>query len=97
MFYYSPQMLLDVGSEWVILGHSERRNIFNEDDKVSLSYQKPWSSLSQLICDKVVYALSAGVKVIFCIGEQLSDREAGQTEEVVSRQLGALARKKYLQ
>jgi len=75
----SPQMLLDVGADWVILGHSERRNVFGEDDK--------------LIADKVGYALESGLGVIACIGEKLEEREAGRTEEVVFQQLSAIAAK----
>lgn len=70
-------MLKDVGATWVILGHSERRQIFNETD--------------ELIAQKVVHALEQGLKVIACIGETLQEREAGQTEAVVFRQTKALA------
>lgn len=75
----SPQMLLDVGADWVILGHSERRNVFGEDD--------------QLIADKVAFALESGLGVIACIGEKLEEREAGRTEEVVFQQTAAIAAK----
>ena len=73
----SPQMILDVGGDWVILGHSERRNIFGENDN--------------LVAEKVQFALSSHVKVIACVGELLPEREAGKTEEVVSRQIAAIA------
>lgn len=73
----SPQMLTDVGAGWVILGHSERRNVFGEKD--------------ELIGEKVGFALASGLKVVACIGELLSEREAGKTEEVVARQLSAIA------
>ncbi|XP_019852131.1 PREDICTED: triosephosphate isomerase-like [Amphimedon queenslandica] len=73
----SPQMLTDVGIHWVILGHSERRNVFGETD--------------ELISTKVGYALSSGLSVIACIGEKLEERESGQTESVVSQQLRAIA------
>jgi len=73
----SPAMLKDVGATWVILGHSERRQIFGETD--------------ELIAQKVVHALEAGLKVIACIGETLQEREAGQTEAVVFRQMKAFA------
>ncbi|XP_077998350.1 triosephosphate isomerase-like [Glandiceps talaboti] len=73
----SPAMLKDMGIGWVILGHSERRNVFGEGD--------------QLIAEKVAHALSAGVKVIACVGEKLEEREAGKTEEVVFRQTKAIA------
>jgi len=73
----SPALLKDVGATWVILGHSERRQIFGETD--------------ELVAEKVVHALAEGLKVIACIGETLQEREAGQTEAVVFRQTKALA------
>lgn len=75
----SPVMLLDNGIPWVILGHSERRNVFGETD--------------ELVADKVAHALEAGLKIIACIGEKLEEREAGKTEEVVFRQTKAIADK----
>jgi len=73
----SPAMIKDCGCEWVILGHSERRNIFGETD--------------QLIGEKVGFALQSGLSVIPCIGELLEEREAGKTTEVCFRQLKAIA------
>ena len=70
-------MLKDVGADWVIIGHSERRQIFGESD--------------ELIAEKVAFALAEGLKVIACIGETLQEREAGQTEAVVYRQTKAIA------
>lgn len=75
----SPQMLIDVGADWVILGHSERRNVFGEND--------------QLIAEKVAFALESGLGVIACIGEKLEEREAGKTEEVVFEQTKIIAAK----
>ncbi|XP_033228672.1 triosephosphate isomerase [Belonocnema kinseyi] len=75
----SPAMLLDNGIPWVILGHSERRNVFGETDT--------------LIAEKVAHALAAGIKVIACIGEKLEEREAGKTEEVIFLQIKAIADK----
>jgi len=72
----SPAMIKDLGCEWVILGHSERRNIFGESD--------------QLISEKIGFALAEGLKVIPCFGEQLSERESGRTKEVVFAQLAAM-------
>lgn len=72
----SPAMLKDIGIEWVILGHSERRHIFCESD--------------ELIADKVKHALENGLKVIACVGETLDEREGGKTEEVVFRQTQAI-------
>ncbi|KAI7687119.1 Triosephosphate isomerase [Sarcoptes scabiei] len=68
----SPAMIKDVGAQWVILGHSERRNVFGESD--------------QLIGEKIEHALGEGLNVIACIGELLSERESGKTTEVVFRQ-----------
>lgn len=73
----SPAMIKDVGCEWVILGHSERRHVFGESD--------------QLIGEKVAHALSAGLKVVACIGELLEERDAGKTAEVVFKQTKAIA------
>jgi triosephosphate isomerase len=66
-------MLEDLGCRYVILGHSERRHILGETD--------------ELINKKVSAALKKGLKVLFCVGELLSDREAGRTEAVLDRQM----------
>ncbi|HKM42895.1 MAG TPA: triose-phosphate isomerase [Limnochordia bacterium] len=68
----SASMLEDVGCEYVILGHSERREIFKEDD--------------ELINKKVLKALDVGLKPILCVGETLTQRQAGETEDVVVSQ-----------
>ncbi|MCK9525474.1 MAG: triose-phosphate isomerase [Limnochordia bacterium] len=68
----SASMLEDVGCEYVILGHSERREIFKEND--------------ELINKKVLKALDAGLKPILCVGETLAQRKAGETEDVVVTQ-----------
>jgi len=75
----STAMIKDIGVSWVILGHSERRNVFGESDA--------------LIGEKVAHALAEGLSVIPCIGEKLEEREAGKTEEVVFSQLKAIADK----
>ena len=68
----SPLMLADL-CEFVIIGHSERRQYFNETGEV--------------VNKKIVAALQVGLKPILCIGERLEENEAGKTEEVVTEQL----------
>ncbi len=72
----SAGMLKDIVCEYVILGHSERRSIYGEDDA--------------LVAEKVIAANAAGLKPIFCVGELLEERESDQTEAVVARQLDVL-------
>jgi len=69
----SADMLKSVGCEYVILGHSERRVIFNESD--------------ELVNKKIKSALAKGLKPIFCVGELLEQREKGETMKVVSSQI----------
>ena len=72
----SASMLKDVGCEYVIVGHSERRLIYRESD--------------QLVARKFAAAQSKSLVPILCLGEQLAEREADRTNEVVSRQLDAV-------
>lgn len=69
----SAAMLKSVGCEYVILGHSERRTIFNESDGT--------------INKKIKKALEQGLKPIFCIGETLEEREKEITKDVIKRQV----------
>ncbi len=69
----SPQMLLDVGCTWTIVGHSERRQYFKESDA--------------FLNEKVKFALAAGLKVMFCVGESLEEREGGRMNDVLRRQV----------
>lgn len=66
-------MLMDVGCQWVILGHSERRHVLGETD--------------ELINRKVRAALAKGLGVILCVGELIEERDADQTEAVLDRQM----------
>jgi triosephosphate isomerase len=72
----SAAMLLDFGSRYVIVGHSERRTLHGESD--------------ESVARKTVRALEAGLTPIVCVGETLQEREAGQTEAVVCRQLNTV-------
>jgi triosephosphate isomerase len=72
----SAAMLHDFGCRYAIVGHSERRAYHAEAD--------------QLVADKAKAALGRGVTPIVCVGETLEQREAGQTEAVVKRQLSAV-------
>ena len=69
----SASMLKSIGVKTVILGHSERREYFNETD--------------ELLAKKVDAALAKGMRVIFCFGEELADRKAGNEEAVVGSQI----------
>jgi triosephosphate isomerase len=69
----SPIMLKDIGVEYVICGHSERRNIFGETDEI--------------INKKVKKVTENGMRPILCVGEKLEEREKGQTFEVVENQI----------
>jgi triosephosphate isomerase len=72
----SAAMLKDVGCEYVIVGHSERRLLYREGD--------------QLVARKVAAASARALIPILCVGEQLADREANRTQEVIGRQLDAV-------
>ncbi len=70
----SGPMIRGVGAEWVIVGHSERRQFFHETDATVL--------------DRTRTALECGLKPIICVGEMLAERETGQTEAVLAEQFG---------
>jgi triosephosphate isomerase len=72
----SAAMLKDFGCRYVIVGHSERRQYHSETDAV--------------VAEKTQQALAAGITPIVCVGETLAEREAGQTENIVKRQLAAV-------
>ena len=69
----SPLMLKEMGVDYVIIGHSERRKYFGETD--------------EQINKKISKALAAGLKVIFCIGETEAERSSGKKNEVLERQI----------
>ena len=72
----SSTMLLDIGVQHVILGHSERRAYFGETD--------------ELLKEKVQAALKAGLQIIFCFGEELDDRKSETHFDVVKKQLSTV-------
>ena len=72
----SGSMLVDMGCQYVLVGHSERRAVYGESDAdVALRFKA---------------ALDSGLEPVLCVGETLEEREAGQTEAVVARQLDAV-------
>jgi triosephosphate isomerase len=71
----SAPMLQELGVDGVILGHSERRQYFNESDDA--------------LARKVLVALDAGLEPILCVGESLTQRESGETEALLTRQVAA--------
>jgi triosephosphate isomerase len=66
-------MLQDYGCEFVIVGHSERRNLYHESDRI--------------VAEKFVKVSESGLIPILCLGEQFQERESGTTDEVIARQL----------
>ena len=69
-------MVADVGAQWTLVGHSERRQYHAES--------------SELVARKFAAARAAGLTPILCLGETLAQREAGETEAVIARQLQAV-------
>lgn len=69
----SAAMLTSVGCKWVLIGHSERRHVFGDDDAV--------------VAKKLRAALNAGLKPVLCVGEKLEERKSGETFRVCGRQL----------
>lgn len=72
----SAEMLVDAGCHYVLVGHSERRTLFAEDNKQ--------------VADKFCRAVDAGLRPLLCVGETLAEREAGNTEQVINAQLEAV-------
>merc|ERR1719265_3024857 len=72
----SVGMITDAGLNWTLVGHSERRTLFGDTDKD--------------VGEKVKLGLEAGLNVMVCIGEQLSDRQAGKTQDVCTTQMMAI-------
>lgn len=89
----SPPMLVAVGCEYVILGHSETRGRFGVDDADLDASVLPYFSETEATLNRKLRAvLPHGLKPILCVGETLAERDAGQTEQVIRAQLeGALA------
>jgi len=71
----APEMLLDAGCRYALAGHSERRHVLGEDDA--------------MVGRKTAFGLAAGLSMILCVGEKVEERQAGQLEAVLARQLTA--------
>ncbi len=69
----SAKMIKSAGAKWVIVGHSERRRYFQEDEKI--------------VNKKIRIALNSKLKVIFCVGETLEEREENLTKDIVGNQV----------
>jgi len=72
----SAAMLADVGAQWTLVGHSERRRYHGESD--------------EQVARKFAAARAAGLTPVLCVGETLAQRQAGETEAVIARQLQAV-------
>ena len=75
----AASMLLDFGCRFVLVGHSERRTLCGESDSD--------------VAERFATALAAGLTPVLCVGETLEEREAGETEAVVARQIDAVLEK----
>jgi triosephosphate isomerase len=72
----APSMLVDMGCKYVLVGHSERRAIYGEDNAA--------------VAAKYVAAQKVGLTPVLCVGETLEERQAGQTESIIDQQLNAV-------
>lgn len=72
----SPAVLREIGCQWALVGHSERRHVYREEDPLILS--------------RLAAALEEGLSVILCVGEVLQERKSGKTFQRVETQLGIL-------
>jgi triosephosphate isomerase len=75
----SADMLLDFGCRYVLVGHSERRTLYGESDED--------------VAERFVAAMKAGLEPVLCVGETLEERQGGETEAVVERQLDAVLKR----
>lgn len=71
----SPHMVKDCGCRYILIGHSERRHVFGETDKD--------------VNKKILAAFEAGLEPVLCIGELLNERESGETDKVLERQINS--------
>ena len=83
----SPQMLLDAGCKWVIIGHSETRGRFGTVDEELGKVLSYFGEYDVTVNMKAKFAFASGLGPIIACGELLSEREAGKTDEVISAQM----------
>jgi triosephosphate isomerase len=75
----SAEQLADIGANWTLVGHSERRTLFGETNAVTL--------------EKLSKVMKSSIGVVFCVGETLQQRESGETNNVLKEQLTGVTRK----
>lgn len=86
----SPPMLLSCGCEYVIIGHSERRGRFGSpDEDFTEELREIFGDNDATVNKKIIAACEAGLKPIVCVGELLAERQAGNTDDIVTSQVRA--------
>lgn len=85
----SPQMLIDAGCQWVIIGHSETRGRFGTVDEELGQVLSYFGESDATVNMKAKYAFACGLNTIIACGELLSEREAGKTDDVIAAQMRA--------
>lgn len=84
----SPQMLLDAGCKYAIIGHSETRGRFGKvEDDMTPALLTHFGETDESVNKKIHAALAAGLKPIMCCGETIDERKAGKTDEVIKVQV----------
>jgi len=83
----SPQMLLDAGCAYAIIGHSETRGRFGKTEDMSAAQLSFFAENDETVNAKLLAVLAAGLKPIVCVGETIDERRAGRTDAVIAAQV----------